>query len=150
MSRTPKTESDGHDRQSAVPLPFTATHSQRRILTELLSTGELRETGFAGRVASADFLRAQMISNSAQLIEFLQHELFPQEMQLRARREERLQTLQGRAMRVHYDQSLETPTLIVQARIHTQADFQDTLQRLQDFGFAEWQRQCDQERADED
>jgi hypothetical protein len=71
-------------------------------------------------------------------------------MQLRQRRAEKLQPLQGRVLRAHFDTSLETPTLILQARIRNQADFDDTLRRLQSFSFEEWQRHCDEERADAD
>lgn len=151
MPLTPKAASDKPaERRNAPVLPFAATHSEERIISELLVTGELREQGFRMRVTAADFLVQQLISNAAQFIDFLQHELFPQEMLLRQRRTEQLQALQGKVLRVHFDQTLETPTLTLQARIRNQAEFEDTLRRLQRFSFADWQRHCEQERTDAD
>lgn len=151
MARRPKVASDDPGGQRiAVILPFALTHSEQRIVAELLATGELREAGFKARVTAAEFLSAQLVTNAAQFIDYLQHELFPQEMLLRQRRSEQLQPLQGKALRVHFDQNLETPTLILQARIRNEAEFEDTLRRLQHFSFADWQRHCDQERVDAD
>ncbi|HNL11159.1 MAG TPA: hypothetical protein PKM44_11650 [Turneriella sp.] len=151
MARRPKAASDN---QNVCPvstgLPFPLTHSEERIVAELLVTGELREAGFRSRVTAADFLAQQLVSNATQFIDYLQHELFPQEMLLRQRRAERLQPLQGKALRAHFDQSLETPTLTLQARIRSEAEFEDTLRRLQRFNFAEWLRHCEEERADAD
>jgi hypothetical protein len=131
-------------------LPFRLTHSEERIIAELLAMGELRDTGFKQRVTSKEFLAQHLVTSAAEFIEYLQHELFPQEMQLRRRRAELLQPLQGKALRAHFDQSLETPTLLLQARIHNQAEYDDTLRRLQRFSFTDWQRHCEQERADAD
>jgi hypothetical protein len=151
MVRRPKSASDHQsDRQLVADLPFAMTHSEARIVSELLATGSLREAGFTERVTSHDFLAERRIHTAAHFIEYLQHELFPQEMKLRQRRAEKLQPLQGRVLRAHFDTSLETPTLILQARIRNQADFDDTLRRLQSFSFEEWQRHCDEERADAD
>ncbi len=151
MARTPKAAS-GMKREAAAGqhLPFAATHSEQRIVSELLATGELREAGFSDRVTATTFLAKQMITSAAQFIDYLQHELFPQEMLLRQRRAEQLQQLQGMALRVHFDQSLETPTLTLQARIRSEAEYDDTVRRLQRFSFADWQRHCEQERADAD
>ncbi|GAB4432919.1 MAG: hypothetical protein OHK0011_15860 [Turneriella sp.] len=151
MARRPKAASDDErDRPVGTGLPFAMTHSEERIIAELLVTGEVREAGFKTRVMAPDFLTQQLISSAAQFIDYLQHELFPQEMLLRQRRAEKLQSLQGKALRVHFDQSLETPTLILQARIRNQAEFEDTLRRLQRFSFTDWQRHCEKERADAD
>ncbi|MFZ5628305.1 MAG: hypothetical protein ACOY5B_04195 [Spirochaetota bacterium] len=151
MPRAPKAAADDQKgRPAGRRLPFPLTHSEERIVTELLATGELREHGFGSRVTAADFLSSQLITNGVQFIDFLQHELFPQEMLLRQRRSEYLQPLQGKVLRAHFDQSLETPTLTLQARIRNQAEFEDTLRRLQRFSFIEWQRHCEQERADAD
>jgi hypothetical protein len=136
--------------QAIISLPFRLTHSEERIIAELLAMGELRDTGFKQRVTSKEFLAQHLVTSAAEFIEYLQHELFPQEMQLRRRRAELLQPLQGKALRAHFDQSLETPTLLLQARIHNEAEFADTLQRLMCFSFADWQRHCEQERADAD
>ncbi len=147
----PKPASDDRDKRSETALlPFSQTHSEKRIIAELLATGEIREEGFTDRVTDAAFLSQQMITNAAQYIEFLQHELFPQEMQLKQRRAEKLRELQGNVLRVHFDQTLETSTLTLQARIRNAAEFADTLRRLQRFSFAEWQRHCEEERADAD
>jgi hypothetical protein len=151
MARRPKSASDHQsDRPVGAELPFALTHSQERIISELLLTGEIREPGFKDRVTAPEFLAQQLVSTAAQYIDYLQHELFPQEMLLCQRRAEKLQPLQGKALRAHFDQSLETPILTLQARIRNQADFDDTLRRLQRFSFDDWQRHCEQERADAD
>lgn len=151
MARTPKeTSGKPAERRKAPDLPFAATHSEQRIIAELLATGELRELGFTARVTAADFLARQLISDAEQFIDYLLHELFPQEMLLVQRRTEHLQPLQGTVLRVHFDQTLETPTLTLQARIRNVAEFEDTLRRLQRFSFADWERHCEQERTDAD
>ena len=151
MARRPRAASDEQsDRPVVTGLPFASTHSEERIIAELLLTGEVREAGFRSRVMAPDFLEQQLVSTAAQFIDYLQHELFPQEMLLCQRRSEKLQPLQGRALRAHFDQSLETPTLTLQARIRNQAEFEDTLRRLQNFSFADWVLHCEEERADAD
>lgn len=131
-------------------LPFHTTHSERRIIQELIAIGELRESGFAARAITPDFLSAEKIHSAQKLIEHLEEILFPQEVKLRQKRAALLQDLNGGVLRVHFDNSLETATLTLQARVQNAAEFDDLLRRLQRFDFAAWQEHCASERADAD
>lgn len=143
MERQPKPS-------SVERLPFRTTLSEQRIIGDLLGIGGLREPGFAARVTTAAFLRSQLIDTAAVFIEWLRHELFPQEAQLRERRTELLREVNGGPLRVHFDQSLETATLTLQAKIRSNEEYQALLHRLKSFDFAAWQNHCDTERTDAD
>lgn len=131
-------------------LPFHSTHSERKIISELIEIGERRESGFGTRVMTPEFFTARRIRTATELIRQLEHLLFPQEMQLRQKRADFLKRLNGGMLRVHFDSSLETAALTIQARVQSAAEFDDLVRRLQSFNFTDWQRHCESERADAD
>ncbi len=133
----------------APKFPFHTTQSELRILSELLAIMTLRGKDRAAW-QNEDFLTSRSIGTAAACIEALREELFPEETRLRRERTEFLKPLNGGAVRAHFDQSLETAALTIQAQVHNKADYDNLVARLQAFSFDAWQARCNSERVDAD
>lgn len=131
-------------------LPFHTTHSEERLIADLLRTGEIRQPGFRKNMTEPEYLKRQAISTAAQFIAHLEVILFPQEMALRQKRQKKLAPLNCSFLRTHSDASLETATLTLQAKIRNAEEYSELLRRLTQFDFAEWQKYCESERCNAD
>lgn len=121
--------------------PFHTTESEKRILGELLQIASLR-----GEKLTPEALG----ENAALAITNLKERLFPAETRIALEREKLLKNLQGNSLRTHFDQTLETATLTINAKIRTAAEYRAFLEKLSAFDFEAWSRHCDSERSDAD
>ncbi|MBX3720406.1 MAG: hypothetical protein KF713_01080 [Turneriella sp.] len=124
-------------------LPFHATESEKRIIRELTQTANLRENGQALTAIDG-------ASTAAIYIAQLRARLFPAETRLAAERTRLLKPLQTDFMRTSFDQTLETATLGINAKIRTAEEFRSFAEKIGSFDFEAWSRHCDNERADAD
>jgi hypothetical protein len=134
-----------------IDLPFRATQSEQRIILDLLQTGKLR-WGFEWQSLRTDHtsLAEKQISDAAGLIRSLQTELFPEEARLKAARAKNLASLTNDKTKVIFDESLESDSIEIHARLTSGEDLQRLLKALSAFDFAQWQHQCETERMDAD
>jgi hypothetical protein len=120
---------------------FHTTASEKRIL---------RELGEVARIRGVQLPDAGVFSGAAECISRLNEILFPQESRLLAERERLLKPLNSGPLRVHFDRSLESPALTLQAKVRDAADYAALLGRLGAFDFETWARHCEEERSDAD
>jgi hypothetical protein len=133
-------------------LPFHTTESEKRIIRELLVTFELRnlEKGASLIDINSKALTDGRINTATKFIAYLKENLFPTETKLIQKRGDFLKPLQADALRVHFDQTLETATLALNAKIRNAVEYRLLLEKLNAFDFEAWVRHCETERSDAD
>lgn len=122
-------------------LPFHATVSEQRIISELFAIAKRRGKTPPGPDAAP---------NAAAFIEALEAFLFPETNALIKRRAERLDQLNAPFAHATFDRDLETAEIRLQATIRSSKDYQELIKRLQEFDFDAWVRHCAAERQHAD
>jgi hypothetical protein len=131
-------------------IPLRATQSETRILHELLGISKLRAANSQDKWQDSDYLKSMGIETAAACIEAMRAELFPLETALRKRRAEALREINGGPVKSHFDNTLETASLTINAHIKNKSDYDTLLTKLQAFDFSAWQQHCESERIDAD
>lgn len=121
--------------------PFHVTTSERRIIGDLLAIAQRRS------VLLPDPATAQ---SARMYIQILEHALFPELAALRERRVTLLQPLQAEAVRAHFDMTLESSVVTLNAKIRSGEELRSLVEKLRSFDFEAWQNHCDSERMHAD
>lgn len=123
--------------------PFHTTQSEKRILAELHQITHLRQ-------AHEVFAQALKAESAAAAISLLEQQLFPAEAELRRQRHKLLAPLNHAPLRAHFDHTLETAEIVLNAKILNQKDFERVKEAINGFDILTWLKHCEAERTNAD